>query len=105
MTQRALQTANWMDTDRLLVWAVRAGILLALFTPLIVTKDPLFPFVVGKAIFARSVIEITFVFWVVLIIYYRPHRPPRSWVLAALGVWLLVSIIAGLLGVSPVRSL
>ena len=74
-------------------------------TPLIVTKDTLFPFVVGKAIFARSVIEVTFAFWVVLIIYYGQHRPPRSWVLAALGVWLLVSIIAGLLGVSPVRSL
>ena len=105
MTQRSTQTANWMDPDRLLLWAVRTGILLVLLTPLIVTKDTLFPFVVGKAIFARSVIEVTFALWIVLIIYYRQHRPPRWWVLAALGVWLVVSLIAGFAGVSPVRSL
>ena len=88
MTQRSTQTANWMDPDRLLLWAVRTGILLVLLTPLIVTKDTLFPFVVGKAIFARSVVEVAFGLWIVLIIYYRQHRPPRWWVLAALGVWV-----------------
>ena len=88
-----------------LLWIVRIGISLVLMTPLIVTQDLFFPFVVGKALFARSIIEITFAFWAALVLFHRRLRPSWSWVIIAFAVWLLVSWIAAVFGVSPTRSI
>ena len=84
---------------------VRAGLVAALVTPLIVAPGAYFPFVVGKAIYSRSVIEIAFALWVALVIFYPSHRPRLSWVLIAFAVWLAASWIAGALGVSYARSM
>lgn len=84
---------------------VRTGICLVLTTPLVVSQDVVFPFVVGKAVFARSIIEITFVFWAALVLFHPRRRPSWSWVTAAFAVWLLVSWVSGLFGVSPTRSM
>ncbi len=81
------------------------GILLVMAMPLILSNDTLFPFIVGKAIYARSVIEVTFGVWLLLIFFYPRYRPSRSLVLGALAVWLLISLVAGFTGVSAVRSL
>ncbi|MXX52653.1 MAG: O-antigen ligase family protein [Dehalococcoidia bacterium] len=105
MTQRQTNSIEEFDTGHLLLWTVRAGILLIMAMPFIVSSDTLFPFIVGKAIYARSVIEVTFGIWLLLIFFYPRYRPSLSLVVAALGVWLLVSLIAGLTGVSTVRSL
>ena len=86
-------------------WAVRVGVVLVLFTPLIVTTELVFPFVVGKALYARAVIEILFAFWIALVVRDGEQKPPVSRVLLAFGAWLLASSGAGLLGVSPTRSL
>lgn len=87
-----------------LVWMVRTGVFLVLLTPLVVT-DVFFPFVVGKAVYARSIIEITFVAWVALVLLHPRRRPARSRVMAAFAAWLLVSGLAAVFGVSPTRSL
>ena len=79
--------------------------MLVMAMPFIISNDTLFPFIVGKAIYARSVIEVTFGVWLLLIFFYPRYRPSRSLIIAALGVWLLVSLVAGLTGVSVVRSL
>ena len=105
MTQRQTNSIEEFDTGHLLLWTVRAGILLIMAMPFIVSSDTLFPFIVGKAIYARSVIEVTFGIWLLLIFFYPRYRPSLSLVVAALGVWLLISLIAGLTGVSTVRSL
>lgn len=105
MTQRQTTSPEEFDTGHLLLWTVRAGILLVMAMPFIVSSDTLFPFIVGKAIYARSVIEVTFGVWLLLIFFYPRYRPSLSLVVAALGVWLLISLIAGLAGVSTVRSL
>ncbi|MYA61668.1 MAG: hypothetical protein F4X94_03735, partial [Dehalococcoidia bacterium] len=105
MTQRQTNSIEEFDTGHLLMWTVRAGILLIMAMPLILSQDTLFYFIVGKAIYARSVIEVTFGIWLLLIFFYPRYRPSRSLILAALGVWLLISLIAGLTGVSTVRSL
>jgi O-antigen ligase len=93
------------DVERALLYAVRAGVLLVMFTPLIVSTETLFPFIVGKAIFSRSVIEITFALWVMLAFAFPSYRLSRSWVLIALAIWVVMSIIAGFAGVSLQRSL
>ena len=88
-----------------LLQIVRIGICLVPATPLLVTWEILFPFVVGKAVFARSIIEITFAFWAALVLFHPRRRPSRSWVIGAFAVWLLVSWVAGVFGVSPTRSM
>ena len=93
------------DAGRFLLQVVRTGIFLVLLTPLVVGSQVIFPFVVGKAVYARAVIEITFACWVVLVLFHRQHRPAWSWTLFAFAVWLVVSWIAGALGVSPARSM
>ena len=105
MRRRLRTTQTLTSFEPFLVWAVRAGILLVLLTPLIVTPSTIFPFVVGKALFARSVIEVTFALWLVLAVFRADRRPPRSWILLALALWLLVSLLASITGVSLVRSL
>ena len=84
---------------------VRAGVILVLPTALVVTPDVFSPFVVGKAVYARSIIEITAAVWVALVLFHRRLRPSWSWTAFAFAVWLLVSGVAGALGVSPTRSL
>ena len=100
---------NDATTRELVTWgllnASRLGILLVLLMPLVVTSSTLFPFIVGKAIYARIMIEVTFGAWVVLVLVAPEHRPKRSWILIAFGVWLVASIIAGYAGVSLQRSL
>ncbi len=92
------------NTERFFLWVVRAGVLGVLLIPLVVTPSTIFPFVVGKALLARTIIEITFGCWLILALSCPEHRPPRSWVLLAFGLWLLVSALAAFAGVSPVRS-
>ena len=100
---------NDATTRELVTWgllnASRVGILLVLLMPLVITSSTLFPFIVGKAIYARIMIEVTFGAWVVLVLVAPKHRPKRSWILIAFGVWLVASIIAGYAGVSLQRSL
>ena len=105
MTQRQTNSGEEFDTGHLLLWTVRVGILLAMAMPLIFSSATLFPFIVGKAIYARSVIEVTFGIWLLLIFFYPRYRPSRSLVLGALAVWLLFSLVAGFTGVSATRSL
>jgi len=87
-----------------LLGSVRAGLGLLLLTPLVVTTETVFPFVVGKAVYARSLIEVVFALWVVLALTTPAYRPPRSRLLLFLGVGVLVSLAAAAFGVSPQRS-
>ncbi len=104
MTQQQTGSISASDIERLLLWAVRIGLMAVLIVPLVVTTSTYFPYVVGKAIYARVVIEITFALWLILVLYYSDYRPSRSWILIAFGAWLVVTLIAGLTGVSFTRS-
>ena len=89
----------------LLLYGIRGGVFLVLLMPLLVTTETLFPYIVGKALYSRAMIEIVFGLWVALAYRYPSHRPPSSWLLVAFGAYLAVAVISALLGVSTVRSL
>ena len=93
------------DPGSVLWWIVRVGVLLVLATPLVVTPAAFSPFVVGKAVYARSIIAVTAAVWAALALFDRRRRPSWSWTVFAFAVWLLVSAAAGAFGVSPTRSL
>ncbi|MCH8103261.1 MAG: O-antigen ligase family protein [Chloroflexi bacterium] len=91
--------------DLALLWGIRAGLLVLLATPLIVTPSTIFPFIVGKALFARTVIEIVLALWLILLIRRPEYRPVASTLAVLFGLFLLGALISGLFGVSPQRSL
>lgn len=105
MTQQQTGAISASDIERLLLWAVRIGLMAVLVVPLVVTTSTYFPYVVGKAIYTRVFIEITFALWLILILYFSDYRPSRSWILIAFGAWVVVSLVAGITGVSFTRSL
>jgi O-antigen ligase len=92
-----------------LVASVRTLIVLVLVAPLIVMTDPLpatfFPYIVGKALFTRTLVEIATGLWLVLAFWYPSHRVPRTWLIAIFGAYVLIVLLSSLLGVSAQRSL
>ena len=87
-----------------LLWGVRICLALVLLTPFVVTSSTYFPFVVGKALYLRVLIEVALCLWAALILLRPSCRPPRSIVLLLLGVGLVVGGVAAVFGVSPTRS-
>ena len=105
MIEPSIETDNQRKFDQHLLRAIEICVALILATPLIISTNTIFPFIVGKAIFARSIIEIIFTLWLILIICYPQHRPSKSWVIISLSIGLSVSIITSFMGVSFIRSL
>lgn len=81
------------------------------FFPLVVNDQAvlfppsIFPYLVGKALLSRCLIEVIFLAWTVLAVLNPAYRPPRSLLLGLLAVALAVAMVSALLGVSVVRSL
>lgn len=90
--------------ERALALAVRALLVLVLLTPLVVGLDVVYPFVTGKALYARVLIALAFPLWAALALARPAWRPPRAGLLVLLGgVWLAAAVAAAF-GVSPQRS-
>ena len=97
-----MRTPAW---ETWLRFGVLAGIGLLLLTPFVVSQGTIYPFVVGKALWSRSVIAVVFALWAVLALANPSCRPPRSWVLVALAAGVAVSLLAACFGASFQRSL
>jgi len=87
-----------------LLWAIRSGLLLLLLTPLVYSMSTVFPFVVFKAIWARSLIEVIFAAWVILAVRTREYRPARSWLVVIFALFVLATLVSGYFGVSFQRT-
>ena len=90
--------------DDILVYVIRAGVALILLTPFVVSPGTIFPYVVGKALYSRSLIEIVFVAWMLLALFDPSCRPPRSRILVLLAAALGIAVLSAGLGVSVQRS-
>ena len=90
--------------DNILIYVIRAGIALILLTPFVVSPRTIFPFVVGKALYSRSLIEIVFASWVLLFLCNPSYRPPRSRILVLLATALGVAALSAGFGASAQRS-
>lgn len=92
-----------------LVDGVRLLLGLALAAPLVVTTGPLPEtvdyFVVGKAVWSRTLIEVAVGLWLILLLRDARYRPPKSWLLGIFGGYLVIALLAALFGVSPTRSI
>ena len=91
--------------DRALLMAATSGVLLVLIMPLVISRETMYPFVVGKALYSRVFIELTFAVWLVLAVRNPSYRPVLSRLMIAFAVYLAISLLAGFTGVSLQRSL
>ena len=59
---------------------LRIGCYIGLLSVFLVFKNLLFPFITSKQIFFNLLIEILFVFWVMLIVKYPEYRPKKNYI-------------------------
>ena len=91
--------------QRWLLKGVQTCLVLVCLLPLVVSYTTVYPFIVGKALFARSLIEVAFAGWLILAWRCPGYRPRPSFILLALLAWLCISLLAALAGINPIRSL
>ncbi|MDA0733674.1 MAG: O-antigen ligase family protein [Chloroflexi bacterium] len=78
---------------------------LLMLTPLVISPGVFAHFSVSKAIYARSVIEILGVVWAMLLLRSPSCRPQHSWVIIALSIYVLASVLAAIWGINTSRSI
>ena len=91
--------------QRALLAGVRCCLAAVLAMPLVVLVDVAHGFVVGKALFAYTAIEIALVLWTLLVLANPRFLPPPSKVLALLALGVAWGVVAAAFGVSWQRSL
>lgn len=88
---------------------IRALVIGALFlvpiTPFIVADPFFFPFITGKAMYFRFLVEVAFFGWLILTFLDAKYRPKFSALTISVTVFMLVALAADLLGVNPLRSI
>ena len=84
--------------ERTLLLGVRGCLGAVLFTPLVVDVDAAYSATTAKALFAHTAIEIALVLWAALALANPKFLPPRSRLLAVLGLGVAWSIVAAAFG-------
>lgn len=83
---------------------VLISVFLATLVPLIVTDSLIFPYLTGKTLFFRAIVEIMLAAWIALAWHEPQFRPRWSLLSYALVLFIVCAGIATLLGTDPTRS-
>jgi O-antigen ligase len=81
-----------------------AALFLIPFFPLIVANSFFFPFITGKAFYFRLLVELAFASWVILAFLDAKYRPKLNALTIGVTIFALVTLVADLVGVVPIRS-
>lgn len=95
---------NKSSWERVCFLFVECGTYLALFAPLIVIRSFFFPFVSPKTIFFRIVVEIVFVFYILLVLNNRKYLPKMNVLFATIIIFFLVFILTSFTGIDFHKS-
>ncbi|MES2006521.1 MAG: O-antigen ligase family protein [Patescibacteria group bacterium] len=98
-----------MNYTKWLNWGIITGLFLALFIPFVVSSGGVipsmfFPYITGKNFAFRIIVEIVFGLYVLLAIRDAKYRPQASWILYAVGAFVLWMGLATLTSVDPIKS-
>ena len=85
--------------------SLRGGLIVLLLMPLVITPKTLALFLLGKALYARALIEIITALWIFGLLWKFAPRPPRSWVLLAFAAYVIIATVSAFWGVSFTRSI
>lgn len=88
-----------------LKWSVIIGLFLVTITPTIISSSLLFPFITGKALYFRIIIDIVFALYIILALREPQYRPKKSLMSLIATAFLVVVFIADVFGVNPHKSI
>ena len=72
---------------------------------LVVANSFFFPFITGKAFLFRILVEVAFAGWVILAFWDAKYRPKLNSLTVAVTIFTVVTLVADLLGINPIRSI
>ncbi len=64
-----------------------------------------FPFIASKAFVFRIIVEIVFALWLLLVLRDKKYIPKFSWLTVAVTSFAVVTLVADLVGLNPLRSI
>lgn len=88
----------------LLLISLQIGVGILLLVPFLYTGGTTFPFIVGKVITFRVIIEIMVVAALLLVVLDPTRRPRKTWMLILLGGWVASLVLSTFFGVDAYRS-
>ncbi|MFH1402489.1 MAG: O-antigen ligase family protein [Patescibacteria group bacterium] len=93
-----------MKYEKILKNIILTAIFVIPFIPLVVASPLFFPYIVGKNILFRVLVEIMVGLWAVLALFNEKYRPKFSWILASVVALVSVMFVADALGENPLKS-
>jgi len=93
-----------MKLNEVLKCITLGAIFVVPFVPLVVMSSFFFPYIVGKAVLFRILVEIAVGTWVILAIRDEKYRPRFSWISGGILAFVVVMFFADLLGENPLKS-
>lgn len=93
-----------MKTEKIARYIVIGGAFLLPFIPFLVARTMFFPFITGKNLAFRIIVEIMFGAFLLLALRNPAYRPRFSWVASSLAAFLGIIALADALGPDPFRS-
>ena len=90
--------------NRYLFWIVRLCIIGIILAPLVLSPHTVFPFVVGKSLWIRSLIIIAVTSFSILAFRKPEFRPKFSKILIVFGIFILINFVAAVYGSSFTKS-
>lgn len=93
-----------MSTQRFYLNAVRAFIFITLFSPLVISGEFYFPFIVVKTIFFQIAVECALFFYILLCVSDSRYVPKFDALAKSLCAFFSVYVLASMLGMDPARS-
>ncbi|MFA5934663.1 MAG: O-antigen ligase family protein [Candidatus Paceibacterota bacterium] len=94
-----------MDFKNIAKWKVLVGIWVLLLIPFFVANSMFFPYISGKNFAFRIIVEMVFAVWLYLAFADIKYRPRFSWLLGAVGLFVIVMGIADIFAVAPMKAL
>lgn len=87
-----------MNLEKVLKTFLYIGFVLLLAVPLLVANDMFFPLITPKAYFFRVVVEIIFLLWIILALFYPKYRPKVGYISASIFIFMIGIFLANIFG-------
>jgi O-antigen ligase/Tfp pilus assembly protein PilF len=93
-----------LNLKNVLLWVIKGLLFVVPFIPLYIATGLFFPYVTGKALIFRAIVELVFVLWIALAVIYKEYRPEKNVLLYSLFAFVIIVLLATVFGVNPLRS-
>lgn len=93
-----------MKLNKILRFVALSAIFIVPFVPLVVASSFFFPFIVGKNVLFRILVEVMVGAWAILVFCDAKYRPKFSWMLSGIIALVVIMLAADALGDNPLKS-